>query len=133
MYRIAALVTLSALSLGLMLYAADEPTQTFKGEISDSQCALNVHSLTRSHQEMLKGKNMGSTPSECSRYCLENLGGKLVLVSGKEVHYLDGPETLMQFLGKKIKVRGTLEKANNTIHVTKIEDEDSVKPGKMQQ
>jgi len=132
MYRIAALLTFSALLLGPALYAADEPAQTFRGEISDSQCALNVHSLTRSHQEMLKGKNMGSTPAECSRYCIENLGGKLVLVAGKEVHYLDGPETLMQFLGKKIKIRGVLDKASNTIHVMKIEDEDSSKPAKTQ-
>jgi len=118
--------------MGLALHAADEPAQTFKGEISDSQCALNVHSLTRSHQEMLKGKNMGSTPAECSRYCIENLGGKLVLVSGKEVHYLDGPQSLMQFLGKKIRVRGVLDKANNTIHVMKIEDEDQAKSDKTQ-
>ena len=132
MYRIAALVTFLALTLGSTLHAADEPAQTFKGEISDSQCALNVHSLTRSHQEMLKGKNMGSTPAECSRYCIENLGGKLVLVSGKEVHYLDGPQSLMQFLGKKIRVRGVLDKANNTIHVMKIEDEDQAKSDKTQ-
>src|SRR5262250_2820312 len=107
--------------------ARAQEAKVFHGEVSDSQCALNVHSLTRSHQEMLKGKNMGSTPAECSRYCIENLGGKLVLVSGKEVHYLDGPQSLMQFLGKKIRVRGVLDKANNTIHVMKIEDEDQAK------
>ena len=33
---------------------------TFRGEIADSSCATNVHSLTRSHQEMLKGKSMGT-------------------------------------------------------------------------
>src|SRR5215831_3253517 len=122
-------------ALGVLAVAAaagGQNTQTFHGEISDSQCALNVHSLTRSHQEMLKGKNMGSTPAECSRYCIENLGGKLVLVSGKEVHYLDGPQSLMQFLGKKIRVRGVLDKANNTIHVMKIEDEDQAKSDKTQ-
>jgi hypothetical protein len=26
----------------------------FYGEISDSQCAMNVHSLSRSHQEMTR-------------------------------------------------------------------------------
>ena len=28
--------------------------RVFQGDISDNQCAMNVHSLTRSHQEMLK-------------------------------------------------------------------------------
>src|SRR5438477_2423169 len=35
------------------------PVQSFAGEIADTQCALNVHSLTRSHQEMIKAKQMG--------------------------------------------------------------------------
>ena len=51
------------LLLALVSYAADGSTRTFKGEIGDSQCALNVHSLTRSHQEMLKSKSMGGTSS----------------------------------------------------------------------
>ena len=42
--------------------------QIFHGEISDSQCALNVHSLTRSHQEMLKSKSMGGTSNTCAVY-----------------------------------------------------------------
>ena len=33
--------------------------RTFIGEISDSQCALNVHSLTHSHQEMSESKSIG--------------------------------------------------------------------------
>jgi len=43
--------------------------RVFHGEVSDSQCALNVHSLTRSHQEMLKSKYMGGTSNTCSVYC----------------------------------------------------------------
>ena len=34
--------------------AADE--KTFRGEIADSQCALNVHSLSQSHKEMMEMK-----------------------------------------------------------------------------
>ena len=37
--------------------------QIFHGEIGDTQCALNVHSMTRSHTEMLKSKKMGGTPA----------------------------------------------------------------------
>src|SRR3974390_621599 len=64
-------------------------TQTFHGEVSYSQCALNVHSLTRSHQEMLKSKSMGGTANTCAVYCIEHLGGYLVLSAGKEVYRLD--------------------------------------------
>jgi hypothetical protein len=33
--------------------------KTFKGEIADSQCALNVHSLNRSHKEMMEPDSIG--------------------------------------------------------------------------
>jgi hypothetical protein len=59
----------------LMFAAASygQAARVFHGEISDSQCAMNVHSLTRSHQEMLKSKEMGGTPNTCSNYCIEHL------------------------------------------------------------
>lgn len=47
--------------LVLASLAYGQSSRTFHGEVSDSQCALNVHSLTRSHQEMLKSKSMGGT------------------------------------------------------------------------
>jgi hypothetical protein len=120
MHKIGALIVTIILGL-TTLRAAGESTEAFQGEVADSQCAMNVHSMTRSHREMLKGKSMGNTPADCSRYCIEHLGGKVVLVSGKDVRYMDGAETLMQYLGKKVRVRGELEKASNTIHVSKIE------------
>ena len=46
----------------LMAHAGDEKPQIFHGEIGDTQCAFNVHSMTRSHTEMLKSKKMGGTP-----------------------------------------------------------------------
>ena len=58
-----------------------ETPRVFHGEMSDSQCALNIHSLTRSHQEMLKSKSMGGTANTCAVYCIEHLGGYLVLSS----------------------------------------------------
>ncbi len=96
----------------------------FRGEVSDSQCALNVHSLTRSHQEMLKSKSMGGTAATCSTYCIEHLGGDLVLVSGKnggDVYHLDRPDLVHGFEGQKVKVNGVLDSKNAHLHVLKIE------------
>src|SRR5208282_5633007 len=98
--------------------------QVFHGEVSDSQCALNVHSLTRSHQEMLKSKSMGGTSNTCSMYCIEHLGGYLVLSSGKDgndVYRLDRADLVHGFEGQKVKLTGVLDSKLKQIHVLKIE------------
>jgi hypothetical protein len=95
--------------------------QVFHGEVSDSQCALNVHSLTRSHQEMLKSKSMGGTSNTCSVYCIAHLGGYLVLSSGKDVYRLDRPDLVHGFEGQKVKITGVLDPKANQIHVVKID------------
>jgi hypothetical protein len=107
----------------LMLASAaqSQNSRIFRGEVSDSQCALNVHSLTRSHQEMLKSKSMGGTSNTCSQYCIEHLGGSLVLSAGKDVYRLDRPDLVHGFEGQKVKVTGTLDPKVNQIHVLKIE------------
>ena len=111
--------------LGIILafagVAHGQGTRVFRGEISDSQCALNVHSLTRSHQEMLKSKSMGGTSNTCATYCIEHLGGSLVLSAGKEVYRLDRPDLVHGFEGQKVKITGTLDSKVNQIHVMKIE------------
>jgi hypothetical protein len=96
-------------------------TQTFHGEVSDSQCALNVHSLTRSHQEMLKSKSMGGTANTCAVYCVEHLGGYLVLSSGKNVYRLDRSDLVHGFEGNRVVVTGVLDPKLNQIHVLKID------------
>jgi hypothetical protein len=96
-------------------------THVFRGEVSDSQCALNVHSLTRSHQEMLKSKSMGGTSNTCAVYCIEHLGGSLVLSAGKEVYRLDRPDLVHGFEGQRVKITGTLDSKVNLVHVMKIE------------
>jgi hypothetical protein len=101
--------------------AQSRSTHVFRGEVSDSQCALNVHSLTRSHQEMLKSKSMGGTSNSCSVYCIEHLGGTLVLSAGKDVYRLDRPDLVHGFEGQKVKISGTLDPKVNQIHVMKIE------------
>ena len=107
--------------LALAGAAQSEGTRVFRGEVSDSQCALNVHSLTRSHQEMLKSKSMGGTSNTCSVYCIEHLGGTLVLTSGKDVFRLDRPDLVHGFEGQKVKITGTLDSKANQIHVMNIE------------
>ena len=101
--------------------AYGQATRVFRGEVSDSQCALNVHSLTRSHQEMLKTKSMGGTSNTCSVYCIEHLGGSLVLSSGKDVFRLDRADLVHGFEGQRVKITGTLDPKVNQIHVLKIE------------
>ena len=110
----------------LVLIAATlgQNAQTFHGEVSDSQCALNVHSLTRSHQEMLKSKSMGGTANTCAVYCIEHLGGYLVLSAGKNVYRLDRSDLVHGFEGRRVVVTGVLESKLNQIHVLKIDLEE---------
>lgn len=107
--------------LWLAVFAVSQSSQVFHGEISDNQCASNIHSLTRSHQEMLKSKSMGGTPSTCSMYCIEHLGGYLVLSAGKDVYRLDRADLVHGFEGQKVKITGTLDSKLNMIHVLKID------------
>jgi hypothetical protein len=122
MKRFLCLGTVLVLALALR-GAANEEARTFVGEIADSQCALNVHSLTRSHQEMLKSKSMGGTSASCALYCIKYLGGDFVLSSKKDVYRLDDQEQPRNFAGQKVKVTGTLAPKSDTIHVIKIEIE----------
>ena len=108
-------------SLALATAAHGQNTQVFHGEVSDSQCALNVHSLTRSHQEMLKSKSMGGTANTCAVYCIEHLGGYLVLSAGKNVYRLDRADIVHGFEGHRVVVTGTLDGKVGQIHVVKID------------
>jgi hypothetical protein len=114
-------------SLGILMLvttAFSQSAQIFHGEISDSQCALNVHSLTRSHQEMLKSKSMGGTANTCTLYCVEHFGGYLVLSAGKNVYRLDRADLIHGFEGRKVVISGVLDAKLNQIHVLKIDLEE---------
>jgi len=95
--------------------------RVFKGEVGDSQCALNVHSLSRSHQEMLEKKSIGTTSADCARYCVKTMGGVFVLQVGDKVYKLDNQELAYQNAGRKVKVVGILDTATNTIAVHSME------------
>jgi Protein of unknown function (DUF5818) len=118
--RIIALAIGLAIGAGCIAGAADKE-QVFKGEIGDSQCALNVHSLSRSHQEMLEKKSIGTTSADCARYCVKNLGGVFVLQVKDRVYKLDNQDLANQNAGMKVKVTGVLNTATNTIAVHSME------------
>jgi len=120
MNRIAILCAAGILAWANAAYAQAGASKTFRGEISDSQCALNVHSLTRSHEEMLKSKSMGGTSRSCSHYCIDHLGGELVLSSGATVFRLDNQGVAREYAGQKTKVVGTLDSMTKTIHIVSI-------------
>lgn len=123
MYRFGCLTLLVTLAIALSTSASAQEAATFRGEISDSQCAFNVHSLTKSHEEMLKSKSgaAGNTAASCSTYCIERLGGKFVLVSGKHVYHLDNQDLPRQFVGERVQMHGVLDPKTNTIRVADIE------------
>lgn len=104
-------------AMGTIWITGADKDQVFKGEVGDSQCALNVHSLSRSHQEMLERKAIGTTSADCARYCVKNLGGVFVLQVGDKVYKLDNQDLANQNAGKKVKVTGVLDAATNTIAV----------------
>src|SRR5246127_1095817 len=110
------------LTLGALAYG--QSSRVFRGEVSDSQCALNVHSLTRSHQEMLKSKSMGGTSNTCSVFCIQHLGGYLVLSAGNNVYRLDRVDLVHGFEGRRVVITGVLDSKLNQIHVLKIDLEE---------
>jgi hypothetical protein len=109
------------LALGSGYVAGADKEQIFKGEVGDSQCALNVHSLSRSHEEMLKKKSIGTTSADCARYCVKNLGGVFVLQVRDKVYKLDNQALAEKDAGMKVKVTGVLDTATNTIAVHSME------------
>ena len=125
MNKLAVVMVIAALELSPSAPIKAQEAATFRGEISDSQCALNVHSLTKSHEEMLKAKSgdAGHTPATCSIYCIERLGGKFVLVSGKNVYHLDNQDLPRKFVGEKVKLHGVLDPKTDIIHVADVEPE----------
>jgi len=117
------LLVSSVLGLITLSYAG-EVMRTFRGEVSDSQCAMNVHSLTHSHQEMLKSKGlMGGTSAQCAMQCAKQMGGEFVLSAGKEVYRLDNQAEAEKFAGQRVKISGSLDAKTKTIHMVKTDPE----------
>jgi len=108
------------LLLPLASFASD---QIFRGEIADSSCATNVHSLTRSHQEMLKGKSMGTDSKSCANYCVHKMGAVYMLKTQSDVYHLSDQKVVAPFAGTNVIVRGSLDSKTHTILVTSVQTE----------
>lgn len=107
-------------AVGLLSQTPAGPEKTFRGEIADSQCALNVHSLSQSHKEMIAMKTDLKTNAECTRFCVKQRGGKFVLQSKDKVYRLDKPEEAEPYAGQEVKVVGVLDSKSNTIAARSI-------------
>ncbi|HXZ12420.1 MAG TPA: hypothetical protein VEG64_08505 [Candidatus Sulfotelmatobacter sp.] len=95
--------------------------ETFKGIIADSQCAMNVHSLSQSHKEMLEGKNVGTTDADCVWYCITQRGGRFVLQNKGRVYKLDKQDFTKDYAARQVKITGTYDKETGVIHVRSVE------------
>ena len=112
-------VTLFLMS-AIALAGTGSSQSRFHGEISDTQCALNVHSLSRSHKEMIAKNTLGTDASSCAKACVKR-GGEWVLRSGNDVYRLTNQAGIAEFGGKKVEITGTLDTKTNTINNTDIE------------
>jgi hypothetical protein len=108
------LLTTAVLGMGGSVKSA------FYGEISDSQCAMNVHSLSRSHKQMIAKRTNGTDPASCAKACVRR-GGEWVLRSGDEVYRLNNQIGIEEFARQKVKIIGTLDATTNTIDNAGIE------------
>ena len=107
------------LASGTLLRGGDE--KVYRGEIADTQCALNVHSLSQSHKEMIAMKPEVKTNADCARYCVKERGGRFVLQTPDKVFKLDAQVLAEQWAGLKVKVTGTLDAKTGVITVQSIE------------
>jgi len=103
----------------IALASAGSSQGRFRGEISDTQCAMNVHSLARSHAEMIAKGTLGTDPASCAKACVRR-GGEWVLRSGQQVFRLKSQAGVEQFAGQQVEIIGTLDSKTNTIDNTDI-------------
>jgi hypothetical protein len=124
-----AMIAIPVLVLALASYSYSsgkdkDGTITVSGVISDSQCAFNVHSDSRSHDWMVKkGVEGASDDKSCTLRCVKEMGGKFVLVTKKEVYRLSNQTLPEKFPGAKVKVTGMLDAKTHTLNVIRIEDD----------
>jgi len=119
--HLAVLLLLLVVCLGA-LAAQKTETQTFEGEISDSQCGFNVHSETRSHDDMIKTGYMGNKPEECTRSCVKRKRQFVFVLSDKKDEYKIEPQgTVKDFAGRKVGIQGFLTDGKvRVLHVVGI-------------
>lgn len=126
------LVAAGTSALALLTLANSGEEKTFVGEVADSQCALNVHSLSQSHKEMMAMKPELKTEADCAHYCVKERGGRYVLQIKSNVFKLDKQELAEPLVGLKVKVIGTLDPKTDTIAVRDIEPVNQKEPSPKQ-
>jgi hypothetical protein len=98
----------------ISLVSANSAKTVHLGEISDTQCAMNVHSLSRSHAEMIAKSTIGTDAASCASACVKR-GGEWVLKSGNDVYRLKNQAGIEEFAGQKVQITGTLDSKTSTI------------------
>ena len=81
---------------------------------------MNVHSLQRSHEEMIAKQTLGKDAASCAKACVRR-GGEWVLRSGDNVYRLKNQDGMESFAGMKVEITGTLDPKTTTIDNTAIE------------
>lgn len=115
--RLAAVIGLFGLAVSIR--GAEE--KAFVGVITDTQCALDVHSVSQSHKEIMEMKPELKTEADCVRYCVKERGGRYVLHVKDKVYKLDKQEVAAPFAGAKVRVKGTLDEKTGIIAVQSVE------------
>jgi hypothetical protein len=94
---------------------AAAPIQTFVGLISDGQCAEKG-----SHKEVM-AKAKVNTQANCVKGCARRYGYVLYVSSTKKIYKLSDQERPAELAAKRVKIKGALDKATQTIYVSSIE------------
>lgn len=94
---------------------AAAPVQTFVGVISDGQCAVKG-----SHKEVMARAKV-NTQANCVKGCARRYGYVLYVPSTKKIYKLSDQDRPAELAAKKVKIKGALDKATQTIYVSSIE------------
>lgn len=94
---------------------ATAPIQTFVGVITDGQCAVKG-----SHKEVMK-KAKVNTAANCVKGCARRYGYVLYVPATKKIYKLSDQERPAELAAKRVKIKGALDKATQTIYVSSIE------------
>lgn len=94
---------------------AAAPIQTFVGVITDGQCAVKG-----SHKEIMKKASVNSA-ANCVKGCARRYGYVLYVPSTKKIYRLSDQERPAELAAKKVRIKGALNQATQTIYVSSIE------------
>ena len=99
-----------------VLLAAEDKSQTYKGEIMDDKCAAMA-----SHDAMMKSEGGPKSAKDCTLACVK-MGAKYVLYDPdtKTVYALDNQEKPKAFAGQKVKMTGKFDETNKVLHFSRI-------------